>query len=117
MTADLDSPSPAAELVITFLPDRGQLGRVSTHRTVEASHGRPAVRLAAPAVRLAAAAVRLLPATDRARYGEEFRNELRELAAAGAGRRQQIGYALRQFRCAVPLRLAVRVPRRRKASP
>lgn len=45
---------------------------------------------------LLAAAARLLPVGDRARYGEEFRSELAEIARAGAGRRPQLAYAVRQ---------------------
>jgi len=59
----------------------------------------------------------LLPKADRARFGEEYRSELWDLAAAGAGRHQQMGYALRQFGCAVPLRFAVLSPRHKKAAP
>jgi hypothetical protein len=80
--------------------------------------GRTAPAHVAPAAgRLAAAATRLLPTADRPRYGGEFRSELWELAEAGAGRRQQLLCALRQFRCAVPLRFAVHATRTRKASP
>jgi hypothetical protein len=75
------------------------------------------VQTAAPARGLVVAASWLLPAALRARYGEEYRSELWDLAAAGAGRRQQLGYALRQFRCAVPLRFAVLSPRHRRAAP
>jgi hypothetical protein len=43
--------------------------------------------LAVPvARRVVAAAVRLLPPADRARYDEEYRAELWDLAHAGAGR-------------------------------
>jgi hypothetical protein len=76
----------------------------------------PTVRVAALAVRAAAAATRLLPAADRARYDDEYRSELWDLAAAGAGRRQQILCALRQLYATVPLRFAILAPRR-KASP
>ena len=50
--------------------------------------------------RLAGAATRLLPARERARYAEEFRSELWELAAAGTSRRTQQAYAARQVLCA-----------------
>lgn len=76
-----------------------------------------AVRVTMLAAQPAAAASRLLPAVQRARYGEEYRCELWELASAGAGRRQQIGCALRQLRCAVPLRAAAMSPRRNSAAP
>jgi hypothetical protein len=71
-------------------------------------------RVTASAVRLAGAAARLLPAGERARFGEEYRSELWDLAQAGAGRRQQLGYATRQLGRTAPLRLAVLAPRSRK---
>jgi hypothetical protein len=74
-------------------------------------------RVTPSARRLVAVAARLLPAADRARYGEEYHSELWDLAAAGAGRRQQIGYAARQLYSAVPVHFAILSPRRRKASP
>jgi hypothetical protein len=67
--------------------------------------------VALSARRLAVAAAWLLPAGDRARYGDEYRSELWDLAHAGAGRRQQVGYAFRQFVRAVPMRQAVLAPR------
>jgi hypothetical protein len=42
-----------------------------------------------------AAAAGLLSAWYRARYSEEYRSELHDLAAARSGRRQQLGYASR----------------------
>jgi hypothetical protein len=74
------------------------------------------VHVTAPAGRLVGAAARLLPAPYRARYGEEYRSELWELAAAGGGRSQQIRYALHQVSRVVSLRFELRTPRRRKAS-
>ena len=74
-------------------------------------------RVAPSAGRLAAVAAWLLPAGERARYGEEYRSELHDLAGAGAGRRQQLAYAVRLLVRAMPLRLAVLAPRRGKASP
>jgi hypothetical protein len=74
-------------------------------------------RVTPSARRLVAVAARLLPAADRARYGEEYRSELWDLAAAGVGRCQQIGYAARQLYWAVPVHFALLGPRRRKASP
>jgi hypothetical protein len=53
------------------------------------------VRVAPTAHRLLAAA-RLLPAGNRARYGEEYRAELWDIAHAGAGRCGQLAYAARQ---------------------
>jgi len=66
---------------------------------------------------LLAAAARLLPASDRARYAEEFRSELAEIARAGAGRRPQLAYAARQLMSARRLRADLRAPRRRGAVP
>jgi hypothetical protein len=65
---------------------------------------------------LLTAAAGLLPAADRARYGEEYRSELWDLARSGAGRLQQLGYALRQLRRALPAGLALRSPRRSSAA-
>lgn len=66
---------------------------------------------------LLVAASRLLPASSRERYLEEFRAELHDVAACGAGRWQQVRYAARQFVRAVPVAVAVRVSGRRKAAP
>jgi hypothetical protein len=77
-------------------------------RSAKPAQTRP---VALSARRLAVAAAWLLPAGDRARYGEEYRSELWDLAHAGAGRRQQVGYAFRQFVRAVPMRQAVLAPR------
>jgi hypothetical protein len=59
------------------------------------------------------AAARLLPAGDRARWAEEFRSELTEIARAGAGRRGQLAYAGRVVLSARRLRADLRAPRRR----
>lgn len=76
-----------------------------------------ATSLLATAARfLLAAAARLLPATDRGRYAEEYQAELWDLAQAGAGRVQQLRYALRQFRNVVSVRVALRSPRRRSSA-
>jgi hypothetical protein len=102
--------------------------RRSVDRTAEAGPGERNVppstrsraqarRVAPPARRLAAVATWLLSTRERARYGEEYRSELHELAASGAGRCQQLGYAVRLLMRAVPLRLAVLVPRHGKAGP
>lgn len=90
------------------------LDRVGFRADAAARWRRP-VRVTPPAWRLAAAAGWLLPVAARARYREEYHCELWDLAATGAGRGQQIGCAVRQLRCAVPLRFAVLAPRRRKA--
>jgi hypothetical protein len=87
--------------------------------TVQAAsvHQRPIVNVAPSACRLLAIAARILPAVDRTRFAEEFRAELWEIARAGAGRRHQVRYALRQATRTVTLRSAVLAPRRRRASP
>jgi hypothetical protein len=72
--------------------------------------------VAGPAAGVAGAAVRL-PARNRARYAEEYRSELFELAAAGEPRRRQVLFALRLLQTAPVLRLELRAPRRRKAGP
>jgi hypothetical protein len=78
----------------------------------------PARRRVMPSAgRLLAAAVWVLPAADRARYADEYRSELWELAQAGAGRIRQLGYALRQLRSAASTGFALRSPRRRSAGP
>jgi hypothetical protein len=48
---------------------------------------------------------------------EECRAELWEIASAGAGRRQQIRYAVHVLIRVAPLRAAVLAPRRRNATP
>lgn len=52
-------------------------------------------RPARGAGRIAQTAVRVLPALDRARYSDEFRSELYELAAAGTSWWGQLLYAIR----------------------
>jgi hypothetical protein len=84
-----------------------------TSASVPAKEERGAGRRVAPsAARLLAAATGLLAAADRARYSEEYRAELWEIAAAGGGRRQQLLYAIRQVRSAWRLRTALGMPRR-----
>jgi hypothetical protein len=78
---------------------------------------REASRVVPAAGRLAAAAARLLPAQERARYAEEFRSELWEIAHAGGRRWAQLAYAARQLVAARRLRAELRVPRRRGAAP
>jgi hypothetical protein len=75
------------------------------------------VGMAWSASQLVSVAAQLLPTPDRARYDEEFRGELWDLAEAGAGRRRQIGYAGRQLTRAPRLRMELKNPRQRKASP
>lgn len=73
---------------------------------------------AAPSAgRLLAAAARLLPPADRGRYAEEFRSELSDLVAAGAGRRAQLAYAICLLGAVRPLRAELRAPRRERAAP
>jgi hypothetical protein len=67
--------------------------------------------------RLLVVAARMLPPRDRARYGDEFRSELWEIARARDGRWAQIAYAARQVRSSVQTRTALRAPRRRSAVP
>ena len=62
-------------------------------------------------------AARLVQVDHRARYAEEFRGELHELAAAGAGRIRQLNYAVSQLLRAPALRIELRSGRRRSASP
>jgi hypothetical protein len=91
--------------------DRGVLPGASSP-----GHAR-ARRVALPARRLVAAAAGLVPAGERARYGEEYRSELHDLAASGAGRCRQLGYALRLLAGTLRLRRAVLAPRHGKAGP
>jgi hypothetical protein len=60
---------------------------------------------------------RLLPEADRARYAEEFRCEVWELAAAGTGRWGQLARAARVLTRARETRAALRAPARRGALP
>jgi len=74
-------------------------------------------RVAPLAARLLTMAARLLPEADRARYAEEFRGELWEMAVAGAGRWGQLGCAARVLARARETRAALRAPARRRAVP
>jgi hypothetical protein len=65
--------------------------------------------------RLLSVAAQLLPASDRARYGEEFRSELTDIAHAGGGRRVQLCYAARQALRVLRLRIELKYPRRSAA--
>ena len=78
---------------------------------------RRARRVALAAGRLLTAAGWLLPATGRARYCEEYRYELWEIASNGGRRRHQLLYAIRQLTRAARMRHEVLSPRRRNASP
>jgi hypothetical protein len=67
--------------------------------------------------RLLVTAARLLPTSGRARYCEEWRSELWEIAAAQTGRRPQYQYAARQLLSVVRLRAAMLSHRGMKAAP
>jgi hypothetical protein len=54
---------------------------------------------------------------DPARYGDEFRSELWELADGGKGPWGQLAYALRQLVAAGALRMEANSPRGRETSP
>ena len=87
------------------------LNRATGRRAGEPGPSAPLAR------RLVAVAARHLPAAERARYSEEFRSELAEIARAGGGRRAQLAYGARQVMSAVRLRAALRSPRQRSAAP
>lgn len=74
---------------------------------------RPSMPLAR---RLLAVAAWLLPAAEQARYAEEFRYELWEIAHVGGHRSAQLAYAARQVTAARRLRAELRVPRQRGAA-
>lgn len=78
---------------------------------VEDRHG-----VTRPADSAATIATWFLPSSKRARYAEEFREELWTLAEEGASRWRQMVHAVRLVWHAPGLYLAVRSPHRRKAS-
>jgi predicted RNA-binding protein with RPS1 domain len=78
---------------------------------------RVAKRVSPSAAGLLDLAARLLPAADRARYGEEYRSELWDLAQAGAGRTGQLRHAVCQVASAIPMSRALRSLRRRITAP
>jgi hypothetical protein len=92
-----------------------RLDRVSSPAVVPGRHGTS--RIVPSAARLLSYAARFLPVGNRARYTEEFRSELWDLAATGAGRRGQLIYAIRQAGSVLRLRLELRSPRRQGAVP
>jgi hypothetical protein len=98
-------------------PPVRQIGRTWCLPSDADREQRPAVHVAPSAGQMLAATARLLPAADRGRYLEECRAELWEIASAGAGRRQQIRYAVHVLIRVAPLRAAVLAPRRRNATP
>jgi hypothetical protein len=77
-----------------------------------AARARPAL----PARGLLAVAGILLPLADRARYMQEYRSELWDLAHIGEGRLRQLLYALRQLRSTVSMCVALRSPRHSKGA-
>jgi hypothetical protein len=93
------------------------LDRAFGRGRAQASGDCRAMAIARSAAGLLAATVRLLPVAGRARYAEEFRSELSELARAGAGHIRQLGYALRQLCNVLTMGIALRSPRRRSAAP
>jgi hypothetical protein len=98
LASDLDhplAPRPAAATVASpsaLRPAALPAGRIRGKRQ------------SATARRLLSAAAYVLPAEDRARYGEEFGSELAELALAGGGRLNQLGYSARVAFSSVRLR-------------
>jgi hypothetical protein len=84
--------------------------RARRQSTVRAKPDRgPVTVLAGKLIRTATS---FLPAADQARYAEEYRAELWDLAHAGAPRRRQIVYACRQLGSSLALRRALRTSRR-----
>ena len=65
---------------------------------------------------VATIAIRILPPQQRARYAEEFRNELWTLAEEGESRWRQVAHAARLVWHTPRLYLALRSPHRQKAS-
>lgn len=92
-----------------------RLDRVSGPAVVPGRHGTS--RIVPSAARLLSYAACFLPAADRARYAQEYRSELWELAQSGVGRRGQLMYALRQLLRVLPMGFALRSPQRRSAAP
>ena len=102
-----------------ILQSRSAFGAASTVATIEA---RPQVeekpgrapsddsKLPAAAAKLVELAVLLLPAADRARYCEEFRSELGELAETGATPEEQLIYGVRLLGQIWALRRELRSP-------
>ena len=119
--ADLDS-SLASALIVANTHASDLAAGLDSDQALDRDSGREHLerevrRVAPPAARLLTTVARLLPATDRARYDEEFKSELWDLAQTGAGRLRQVAYALRQLRCARLMVSALRSPRRRGAAP
>jgi hypothetical protein len=109
---------PASELARNFIREvaHSLISEPASENAATVQH--EAGQVAPLAGRLLAVASRLLPARDRARYADEFRSELWEIAHAVAGRRRaQLAYAARQVMSAWRLRAELRIPRRRRAGP
>jgi hypothetical protein len=85
---------------------------IASTKTAKATGRLGTRRVASSAVGLVTAATRLLPAVDRARYSEEYRSELWDLAQSGVGRLGQLLYATRQFLNMARVSLVLRSPRR-----
>lgn len=103
---------------LAFAYDRAQeLLGVLQAATASINAVTPARGPGALAGRLLAAAAWLVPTRNRARYAEEFRSELAEVAQAGGGRFAQLAYALRVAASSVRLRVALASPRREGAAP
>ncbi len=116
LTDDLNLALTRAAVLVSALNHFG-LDRAAAGIFGRSRAQREAGRVAYPAARLLAGAARLLPAADRARYAEEYRSELWELARAGTAGPGQLGYALRQLRSAPRTGRALRALRRRGAAP
>ncbi len=86
LARDLDAARDLAYHLVKVL---GQAAELARGRTAGDRGQRGPGRVAPWAGRLLAAAARLLPAADRARYGEEYRSELWEIAHARQSRRRQ----------------------------
>jgi hypothetical protein len=106
------STTPSASLTSRARP------ATSTGPRVGVARKQRGARWVAPSAnRLLGAATRLLPAANQARYAEEYRSELWEIAYAGHPRRSQLRYASRQVVSSLHLRAELLSPHRRKASP
>jgi len=82
---------------------------------VELAAGSARARQTAGAGWLVGLAVRVVPAEDRARYGEEWRGELWDLAKGAGWRRRQMVHAAKTLAHAWSVREGVREGRRRPA--
>jgi hypothetical protein len=121
------APDPDLDLALDLARDLARAHGLANDLALALAHNldsahavrkqRGAGRVTPLAGRLLAAAAHLLPAGDRARYAEEFRSELAEIARVKARRRPQLAYAARQVASAWRLRADLRAPRARKAAP